>query len=239
MAPPGSPWVQKTAGSHQTPGMRHRGCGHQPGLGKGKLRHRGGTGRLWWSCPPPPSSAWAPRVPCTHLGIQSHAGLARGWPCPVGREAPGAITPKTRPKPKALRSHPAQRAGRQPSCPVPILTLRSCQGWAITAPFSPRNWAPPSPWDGARELCQGFVPPPAAGLSVPRARCLPRAVAALPAWERISPSLPKGLWLLLQIKWKWGIWGLQGQAGEGGTRHSCRHPPGCTPTHSPCQRWGN
>lgn len=51
--------------------------------------------------PPPPSSAWAPRVPRAHLSTQSHTGLARGWPCPVGREAAGAITPKTHPKPKA------------------------------------------------------------------------------------------------------------------------------------------
>lgn len=137
-APPRSPRVQKTAGSHQTPDTRHQGCGHQPGLGKGKLRHRGGTGRLWWSCPPP-RSAWALQVPRAHLGTQSHAGLARGWPCPVGREAAGAITPKTCPNPEPFCSHPAQRAGRQPSCPVPILTLRSCQGWAITAPFTPRN----------------------------------------------------------------------------------------------------
>lgn len=147
--------------------------------------------------------------------------------------------PKLAQNPK--HSAPTQRRGRggsraalSPSSPFARVRAGPSQ------PPSPPGTGPPlAPGMGPGSCAKALCPPPAAGLSAPRARCLPRAVAALPAWERISPSLPKGLWLLLQIKWKWGIWGLQGQAGEGGTRHSCRHPPGCTPTHSPCQRWGN
>lgn len=144
-APPGSPRVQKTAGSHQTPDTRHRGCGHQPGLGEGKLRHRGVTGRLWWSCPPPP-----PAVPGPH------------------------------------------------GCPVPTSAPRATRVW---------HGAGLAPWVGKQlELSH----PKLTQNPKPRAFCLPRAVAAFPARERISPSLPKGLWLLLQIKWKWGSRGLEG-----------------------------
>lgn len=117
------------------------------------------------SCSPAhPSSAWTPLVPCAHLGTQSHAGLAHSWPCPTATEAPGAITPKTYPKPKAFQSHPARRAGRQLSCHVPILTLHSCQGRAIS-PLLPWERAPPgSPalGMGPRSCAKALGPPRAA-----------------------------------------------------------------------------
>lgn len=164
-APPGSPRVQKTAGSHQTPDTRHRGCGHLPGLGKGKLRHRGGTGRLWWSCPPPeevpgpcrcPVPTSAPRATLVWHG----AGLAP-W---VGKHLEPSH-PKLAQTPN--HSAPTQRRGRGGSR-------------AALSPSSPFARAragpsqPPSP--------PGTRPPPALGMgpgSCAKASCTPRLLSRL------------------------------------------------------------
>lgn len=111
-------------------------------------------------------------------------------------------------------SAPTQRRGRGGSRAAlsPSSPFARARAGPSQPPSPPGTRPPPALGMGPGSCAKASCPPPAAlqaaGLSVPCVCCLPRAVAALPAWERISPSLSKGLWLLLQIKWKWGSRGL-------------------------------
>lgn len=133
-------------------------------------------------------------APCPP-GTQSQACCGRSQRCPEDREVPGANTPQTHPKPKALKgdwSHPGHRGGWQPSCHLPILAPCRFRGQAILPLLHPASFpCPPAlgmgtemmlPLGGSCARAQGR-PSSRAECSL---HCLPRAGAATPVCKRIS-----------------------------------------------------
>lgn len=143
--------------------------------------------------------------------------------------------PKLTQNPK--HSAPTQRRGRGGSRAA--LSPSSPFARARAGPSQPPSplgtGPPPSPWDGARELCQGFVPPPSCSPDC-RAECAVCQGLWLPFLhgKGFPPPSRRGCGFSFRLSGN----GASGDYREGGTQHSCRHPPASPPQRIPHARGG-